>query len=388
MSDSEIMSIKDTSKNNNYSNTIQQASSIIHVAMRSAQELTHLVAEVHSTINALPSPFNKHHQPSAKYAPFPYKIVSTAFSLLAKLSHILAPQSTEFNNPLAVRSQAAFNGVSGDKLEFWDSPLAIPLSLRGENGDFLDVASWATDPAKGHVIFLHGLCESDLDWQRGQHHQDFYHQLAQSGYKVAWLRYNTGRAIHHNGEEFAELLQNHFANKGKSVMLIGHSMGGLVIRSAMDWAEKQQHTWLSRISHAAYLGTPHLGAPLERLGNKANNLLNITPYTRPFMRLGNIRSRGIKDLRYARITEDNIVPHLPEHIEHLLVASTWKSEYDYDVVGDGLVPMSSALAQDDQGDVLFAPKVTRVTLNDMSHIAMLSDERIYQQLRQWLKLFV
>ncbi|HMY82051.1 MAG TPA: hypothetical protein PK212_04540, partial [Agitococcus sp.] len=65
MSDSEIMSIKDTSKNNNYSNTIQQASSIIHVAMRGAQELTHLVAEVHSTINALPSPFNKHHQPSA-----------------------------------------------------------------------------------------------------------------------------------------------------------------------------------------------------------------------------------------------------------------------------------------------------------------------------------
>ncbi|HNC04555.1 MAG TPA: alpha/beta fold hydrolase, partial [Agitococcus sp.] len=311
-----------------------------------------------------------------------------AFSLLAKLSHILAPQSTEFNSPLAVRSQAALNGVSGDKLEFWDSPLAISLSLRGEHGDFLDLDSWANDPAKGHVIFVHGLCESDIDWQRGEHHQQFYHELAQSGYKVAWLRYNTGRAIHHNGEEFAELLQNHFANKGKSVMLIGHSMGGLVIRSAMDWAEKQQHTWLSRISHAAYLGTPHLGAPLERLGNKANNLLNITPYTRPFMRLGNIRSRGIKDLRYARITEDNIVPHLPEHIEHLLVASTWKSEYDYDVVGDGLVPMSSALAQDDQGDVLFAPKVTRVTLNDMSHIAMLSDERIYQQLRQWLKLFV
>ena len=377
---------KDNASNTNYANGLHHATAIIHVAMRGAQELTHLVAEVHSTITALPSPFNKHHQPSAKYAPFPYKIVSSAFSLLAKLSHILAPQSTEFKNPLAIRSQAALNGVSGDKLEFWDSPLAISLSLRAENGDFLDVDSWANDPAKAHVIFLHGLCESDIDWQRGQHHQDFYHHLAQSGYKVAWLRYNTGRAIHHNGEEFAQLLQHCFANKGKPVILIGHSMGGLVMRSAMDYAQKQQHTWLNRISHAAYLGSPHLGAPLERLGNKANNLLDFTPYTRPFMRLGNIRSRGIKDLRYARITEDNIVPHLPEHIEHLLIASLWKS--DIDMLGDGIVPMSSALAQDEQGDVLFAPKITRVTFDDMSHIAMLSDERIYQQLGQWLKLSI
>ena len=158
MSDIETIGVKENYKKANYSNTFQHATSIIHVAMRSAQELTHLVAEVHSTITALPSPFNKHHQPNAMYAPFPYKIVSTAFSLLAKLSHILAPQSTEFNSPLAVRSQAAMNGVSGDKLEFWDSPLAIPLALRGENGDFLEIASWANDPAKGHVIFLHGLC--------------------------------------------------------------------------------------------------------------------------------------------------------------------------------------------------------------------------------------
>lgn len=386
MSNTEAVSHKENIKTTSYANTFQQTTAIIHVAMRGAQELTHLVAEVHSTISTLPSPFNKNHQPSAKYAPFPYKIVSTAFSLLAKLSHILAPSSTEFKTPLAVRSQAALNGVSGDKLAYWDSPLAIPLALRGENGDFLDVDLWANNAAKGHVIFLHGLCNSDLDWQRGEYHQDFYHQLSQLGYKVAWLRYNTGRAIHENGEEFAQLLQHYFANKGTPLVLIGHSMGGLVMRSAIDWAQKQQHTWLKRVSHAAYLGSPHLGSPLERLGNKANNLLDVTPYTRPFMRLGNIRSRGIKDLRYARLTQDNIVPHLPEHINHLFIATTWKSEYHYHTLGDGLVPVNSALAQDEQGDILSAPTVTRVILQDISHLAILSDERIYQQLRLWLKL--
>jgi triacylglycerol esterase/lipase EstA (alpha/beta hydrolase family) len=39
-------------------------------------------------------------------------------------------------------------------------------------------------------------------------------------------------------------------------MLIGHSMGGLLIRSASHWAEVQQQSWLSRLTHAAYLGSP------------------------------------------------------------------------------------------------------------------------------------
>ncbi|MBK6756592.1 MAG: hypothetical protein IPG70_02675 [Moraxellaceae bacterium] len=76
------------------------------------------------------------------------------------------------------------------------------------------------------------------------------------GYKVAWLRYNTGRAIHANGEELADLLQAHFAQKGTPLILIGHSMGGLLIRSASHWAEVQQQSWLNRVSHAAYLGSP------------------------------------------------------------------------------------------------------------------------------------
>jgi pimeloyl-ACP methyl ester carboxylesterase len=352
--------------------------------MRGAQELTHLVAEVHGTITYLPSPFNKEHQPNARHAPFPYRIVAHSFALIARMSRLFAGERSEFQQLAAVRTQAALNGVCGDKLEHWDNPLATPLSIRSEQGEVLDLASWANEPATGHVIFMHGLCHSDIEWQRSEQHYQFYCELAQSGYKVAWLRYNTGRAIHENGEDLAELLEQHFSAKGAPLILVGHSMGGLLIRSACHQAEVQEHGWLKRLSHAAYLGSPHLGAPLERLGNKANKLLDITPYTRPFMRLGNIRSRGIKDLRYARLTADNVLPHLPESVNHLMLASAWSEAHTDNWVGDGLVPVDSALAQDEQGDVLTAPKLRRVFLPDMSHLAIMSDERVYTELRDWL----
>jgi hypothetical protein len=42
------------------------------------------------------------------------------------------------------------------------------------------------------------------------------------------------------------------------------------------------------------------------------------------------------------------------------------------------------LAQDEQGDVLSAPLLKRVMLKDISHLALLDDERVYQELRTWL----
>jgi hypothetical protein len=69
--------------------------------MRSAQELTHLVAEMHSTITYLPSPLNKEHQANARYAPFPYRIVAGSFALIAKISKMFTAHQTEFNQVLA-----------------------------------------------------------------------------------------------------------------------------------------------------------------------------------------------------------------------------------------------------------------------------------------------
>ncbi len=369
---------------NPYLSALNMAGAVLHLAMRSAQEVTHLAAEVHSTITDMPAPLNQTHRANPHRAPLAYRIVASSFALLARFSHLLTTQQTEFNQLPTLRSQAALNGVCGDKLEAWASPFALTLTLRGERGRLMDATEWALPSDKGHILFLHGLCHNDLEWQQSEHHQAFYQELETAGYRVAWLRYNTGRAIHANGQGLAELLEQHFADHGQPLWLIGHSMGGLLIRSASHWAETHQHRWLNRLSHAAYLGSPHLGAPWEVVGNKLNNILGITPYTRPFMRLGDIRSRGIKDLRGAHITVDQSMPPLVEGVNHLLLATAWSAAHTDNWIGDGIVPVSSALAQDAQGDRLHAPKLKRVLLNDIHHIAILDDVRVYQELRQWL----
>lgn len=371
-------------------NPLHAVGAVLHLAMRSAKEVTDLVAEMHSTITDMPSPMNKEHQANARFAPLAYQMVAGTFSMLAKLSHRLTAHQTEFNTLSVLRSQAALNGVCGDKLEAWSSPFATTLTLRGKQGERLDAALWAQQTAKGHVLFLHGLCHSDLEWHQSANHRQFADELSEQGYQVAWLRYNTGREISANGDDLANLLEQHFANHNvldsQPIWLIGHSMGGLLIRSASHHAVMRNHTWLTRLSHAAYLGSPHLGAPWEVAGNKLNNLLNITPYTRPLMRLGNIRSRGIRDLRYGKLTAGQTMPPLAENVSHLLLATAWSEAHTDNWIGDGIVPVSSALAQDQRGEMLSAPKLKRVLLKDINHIAILNDARVYRELRQWLDL--
>lgn len=363
---------------------INTTGAVLHLAMRSAQELTDLVAEVHSTITDLPQLLNKTHKAEAQRAPLAYRIVSGSFALLARWSRLLAAQQTEFNQLGALRGHAALNGVCGDKLESWASPLALTMTLRSGQGARLDPATWAKTEATGHVLFLHGLCHNDMEWQQSANHQQFVEELQAAGYQTAWLRYNTGRAIHANGRDLADLLSNHFAEKGTPLWLIGHSMGGLLIRSASHYATEQKQGWIKRLSHAAYLGSPHLGAPWEVAGNHLNNILGITPYTRPLMRLGNIRSTGIRDLRVAHISADQIMPQLAPDVSHLLLATAWSDAHTTNWIGDGIVPVSSALARNAHGDVLTAPILKRVLLNDINHIAMLNDRRVYDELRYWL----
>jgi len=367
-------------------NPMNTAGAILHLALRSAKELTDLVAEVHSTITDMPTLLNKTHQAQARRAPLAYRMVSKSFVLLARVSQMLISQRSEFNQLNALRSHAALNGVCGDKLEAWSSPLALSMSLRTADGALLDPAIWSQSNATGHVLFLHGLCHNDLEWQQSSHHLQFVEELTRTGYQVAWLRYNTGRAIHANGRDLADLLSRYFGSDGAPLWLIGHSMGGLVIRSASHYAAENQYHWLKRLSHAAYLGSPHLGAPWEVAGHHLNNMLGITPYTRPFMRLGNIRSIGIRNLRVAHITADQTMPNLIPTANHLLLATAWSEAHTDNWIGDGIVPVSSALAQNNEGDVLTAPTLKRVLLKDINHIAILDDARIYAELRHWLKM--
>ncbi len=88
----------------------------------------------------------------------------------------------------------------------------------------------------------------------------------------------------------------------REIVVVAHSMGGLVMRSACQVAEREKLAWRGKLRQIVFLGTPHHGAPLERGGNWVTLALDASSYTAAFARLGRIRSAGITDLRFGQVT--------------------------------------------------------------------------------------
>lgn len=362
---------------------------LAHVALLGASELTRLVAETHATIRRTPLPWKANATAEAEQAPLPYQLIMKAFLTLAQTAksylaaHEPRPNSREWG-----LFQSALNGVAGDALSAWSNPLDVGMTLHDEFGVAITAEEWAAQGRRGAVLFIHGVCLSEREWQ-SFHHSGFVRELREDGHAVAWLRYNSGRPIHENGAALSGLLESVFAGKGPDLTLIGHSMGGLVIRAASHHAGVNASRWLPRLRQAAYLGTPHQGAPLERLGHGANSLLALTPYTKPLMKLGNLRSTGIMDLRHGRVTppEHEHPVELVDHARHLLLAGHFGREGKRHWMGDGLVPVRSALGQHVETDKALTGKhITRVELPALGHMSILSDERVYSALREWLQM--
>ena len=263
---------------------------------------------------------------------------------------------------------AALNGVLGDHLEASGNPLAIRTRLRHDGQDLLlDTESLKTQigkPSRDLLIQIHGLCMSDGQWTHKGHNHG--RALAEKhGYTALQLRYNSGRHISENGRDLAELLDvlmQEWPVPVRSIRLLGHSMGGLVARSAVHQAEAAGFSWRRRLQAMAFLGTPHHGAPMERHGHTLNTLAAVSPYTAPLARLGWLRSAGITDLRHAnlqredwdgrdRFADDDRLPDvipLPDDVRCIAVAATLGAqpgELRDRMLGDGLVPLSSALGR-------------------------------------------
>jgi pimeloyl-ACP methyl ester carboxylesterase len=189
----------------------------------------------------------------------------------------------------------------------------------------------------------------------------------------------------------------------RELVIVGHSMGGLVARSACHLAAVEGQTWLARLSKLVFLGTPHEGAPLERGGHKVDMLFGISPYVAPFARLGKARSAGITDLRYGNLQDadwqgrdrhaqrrdDRRPTPLPAGVPAYLVAAT-QSETMHGVhsrlLGDGLVPLASALGEHRDPALALdsVPAERRMVVTQASHWDLLSRADVYAQLREWL----
>ena len=329
----------------------------------------------------------------------------SADALLGLLAQALPERDTTPEREAVV---AALNGVLGDHLAATGNPLAIRMSLR-RGGRALPLerealAEALPDAGPDLVVLLHGLCMNDLQWNRAGHDHGAALQR-DLGYTPVYLHYNSGLHISTNGQALARLMERlieQWPRPLRRLVLVGHSMGGLVARSAMHAAGEARMLWPARVDDLVFLGTPHHGAPLERAGNWVDIVLGATPYAAPMARLGKVRSAGITDLRHGNLLDEDWDGHdrfartgdrrrplpLPVGVRcYALAATTGASPGDRKdrLLGDGLVPLASALGRHAKPGRALPFEAERQWIGErMNHLDLLARPEVYAQLRRWL----
>lgn len=334
----------------------------LRLAVDATTGITDVVEAMHRRI-ALPGPFAAAPDRTSGLTGLVYGAIrgiarAAGGGLATAFEHLVPAFGPSGRDPRREAVVSALAGVFGDHLEATGNPLAKPMTLR-----FAGAALPAEGPippeiagtaSRGVLLAVHGLCMNDLQWTRDGTARD--EDLARR-LDLAPLRldYASGLAIAVNGRRLADALEALFDRWPRPldrIVLIGHSMGGLLIRSALVQGAAAGHRWPARVSDAIFLGTPHRGAPLERAGHRLDLLLAAAPWAGPLARLGRARSAGIVDLRHGTVLPDRDrhggpVP-LPPRVRCWAVAGSIVGAADgvgQRFVGDGLVPVDSALGR-------------------------------------------
>jgi len=304
---------------------------------------------------------------------------------------------------------AVLNAVTGDRLGPDLAPLAIRMAVRVDGRD-VELAPQQVRDAFGAAtprlaIFLHGLAETENSWLRQASRSEPYGRRleAEFGYTPVYIRYNTGRHVSDNGHDLARLLGELMAawpGRVREILLVGHSMGGLVIRSACHYGSEDGAPWVRRVRHVFYLGSPHFGAPLARVAGLAGWALSQLAETRPFADLLT-GSSAIKDLRHGYVLDDwaacdpdgclhnhrRDVPLLPgaSHYAISAVISANPKSPLGTLVGDLLVqPASAQGRRGPRQHIPFSADMTR-RHGGMHHFDLLNHPDVWESMRGLLR---
>ena len=302
-------------------------------------------------------------------------------------------------------SLSILNGVVGDYLQERGNGLAIEMGFYHHNRP-LPLSSAAithvhSTPTGKICLLLHGLVSNEGIWAFADPaqpaEQTSYGALLQRdlGFTSFYVRYNSGLPIGENGCNLAGLIEQLLASYPvpiSEIVLIGHSMGGLVIRSACELASQNEAAWVQLVTRAFYIGTPHDGANLARFAHGTVALLQAipNPITRLIGTVINIRSQGIQDLRHgAAHAAPNISPDpawLPCMKHYLLVGTLTKNPRHLITLlfGDALVqipdlPQSTAATPPSAG-----PHSDHLQIfPGVHHLALAHNSAVYQQIKRW-----
>lgn len=285
----------------------------------------------------------------------------------------------------------AVRGVVGDRLPaLWQGRMAFC-----SDGKILKELPQVT--RKQVCVFVHGSADTELGWHGQPGDLDFGRKLLLDfGIAPLYIRYNSGLAIHDNGATLSRLMQELLLkNKAvKSASLVGHSMGGLVIHSAVFDAEARGLSWTKKVRQIILLGTPHAGAPLAKLAEKSEQLLQFIPNPVTWIAssvLG-MRSRGLKDLSLGQKGVSLNDPILLPHVEYLFIAGgLQKKEHGFlnRLLGDGMVRSPSALPRRNEPENAWkkilsrftkSPAVRIETVPGVGHLALRNHPEVYARI--------
>lgn len=289
------------------------------------------------------------------------------------------------------QSLGVLTGAVGDYLARTGNALSTPMTL-AQDGETFDPSPESLrhaypQPSRRVAVLIHGLMATELAFafREPGPHRDYGTELTAQGWTALRIRYNTGLPLQRNASDLAELLSAvvaHWPTQLEQLALIGHSMGGLVLRQACAVGTERGLAWPPLVRHVVCLAAPHHGAPLERGGRWLTETLRSAPD--PVAQLvgqwADLRSAGIQQLGAA--TTDFWLPHA----RHLLVASSLTGATPLAaVVGDGMVSLESALAQAPGHPPV--PQADRQVVHGLHHATLAFSPEINLLLRQWLPAF-